>query len=74
MQSDINRAYEMQERNHESGKMMVAGTSCRMVSFKTFNHEMARNHLEVVETGITSAMPDFNSLMYAVVRKHGEIS
>ncbi|MBO7151729.1 MAG: class I SAM-dependent methyltransferase, partial [Clostridia bacterium] len=63
------RAFEIQERNHESGKMMVAGTSCRMVSFKTFNNEMERNNLEVIETGITSALPDFDSLMFAVVKK-----
>ena len=69
MQSDISRAYEIQVRNHECGKMMVAGTSCRMVSFKTFDDELERNGLEVVEKGITSALPDFNSLMFAVVKR-----
>lgn len=69
MQSDISRAFEIQERNHESGKMMVAGTSCRMASFKTFDDELERNSLEVIEKGLTSALPEFNSLMYAVVRK-----
>lgn len=69
MQSDISRAFELQEREHPSGKMMVAGTSCRMVSFKTFHEELARNGLQVVEQGITSALPEFNSLMYAVVQK-----
>ena len=59
MQSDINNAFELQEREHESGKMMVAGTSCRMVSFKTFEEELERNHLEIVEKGITSALADF---------------
>ena len=69
MQSDISNAYVLQERNHESGKMMVAGTSCKMVSFQTFEEELSRNQLEVVEKGITSAIPDFNSLMYAIVKK-----
>ena len=69
MQSDISRAFEIQERNHVSGKMMVAGTSCRMVSFKTFDDELARNGLEVIEKGITSALPEFDRLMFAVVRK-----
>ena len=69
MQSDISRAFEIQERNHESGTMMVAGTSCRMVSFKTFDDELRRNGLKVVEKGITSALPEFDSLMYAVVQK-----
>ena len=69
MQSDIRQAFELQEREHESGKMLVAGTSCRMVSFHTFGEELARNGLQVLEQGITSALPDFNSLMYAVVKK-----
>ena len=72
-QSDITQAFALQERNHESGKMMVAGTSCRMVSFGTFEAELARNHLTVVEKGITRSLPDFNSLMYAVVKNDSSI-
>lgn len=68
MQSDISNAFELQEREHESGKMMVAGTSCRMVSFSTFENELLRNGLKIIEKGITSALPNFNSLMYAVVQ------
>ena len=70
MQSDIRRAFELQEREHASGKMLVAGTSCRMVSFQTFEEELARNSLQVLEKGITEAMPEFNSLMYAVVQSN----
>ncbi len=66
--SDISTAFTLQERDHESGRMMVAGTSCRMVSWNTFEKELARNGLTVIEKGITSSLPDFNSLMYAVVR------
>ena len=69
MQSDIRTAFELQERNHESGKMLVAGTSCRMVSFSTFERELAENRLEIVEKGITSSSPDFGSLMYAIVKR-----
>ena len=68
MQSDISNAFELQEREHETGKMMVAGTSCRMVSFSTFENELLRNGLKIIEKGITSAMPNFNSLMYAIVQ------
>ena len=71
MQSDIRTAFNVQERNHPSGKVMVAGTSCRMVSFPTFEAELARNGLEVIEKGLCDAMPDFNSLLYAVVKKSG---
>ena len=48
---------------------MVAGTSCRMVSFKNFEDEIARNGLEIIEKGITSALPNFNNLMFAVIKK-----
>ena len=69
MQSDIRTAFQLQERNHFSGKVQVAGTSCRMVSFPTFEAEIARNGLEIVEKGLCEAMPDFNSLLYAVVTR-----
>ena len=69
MQSDIRQAFELQEREHESGKMTVAATSCRMVSFETFEHELMTNGFEIAEEGITAALPEFDSLMYAVVRK-----
>lgn len=68
-QSDISQAFHLQERNHESGKMMVAATSCRMVSFNTFEKELLNNGFDIIEQGITSALPDFNSLMYAVIKK-----
>lgn len=69
MQSNIGEAFTLQERNHETGKILVTGTSCRMVSFETFNAEITGNNLQILESGITSALPDFNSLMYAVVRR-----
>lgn len=68
-QSDISTAFSLQEREHQSGTMTVAGTSCRMVSFPTFERELARNGLEIVEKGLTEALPDFNSLMYALVKR-----
>ena len=69
IQSDVNKAFEIQEREHEIGKLMVANTSCRMISFKTFKEEIERNKLEIIEQGITSSLPNFNSLMYAVVKR-----
>jgi len=69
LQSDIRTAFQLQERNHPSGKVMVAGTSCRMVSFPTFEEELKKNGLKIAEKGLTEAMPDFNSLLYAVVTR-----
>lgn len=70
MQSDIRQAFDLQERDHASGQMIVASTSCRMVSFQTFVDELERNGFHIVEKGITSALPDFNSLMFAVLKKY----
>lgn len=67
-QSDIETAFTLQERNHASGRMMVAGTSCRMVSWVTFEKELARNGLILVEKGLIHAFPNFDNLMYAVVK------
>lgn len=68
-QSDISQAFTLQQRQHESGPMLVAGTSCRMVSFPTFRQELHRNGLQILESGITASLPDFDSLMFAVVQK-----
>ena len=67
LKSDISTAFQLQERDHESGKMLVAGTSCRMVSFETFEKELTSSGLKIIEKGLTESMPDFNSLMYAIV-------
>ena len=69
MMSDINEAFELKERNHESGKIQVAATSCRMVSFKTFRKEIADCHLKILEDGIAESFPDFDKLMFAVLKK-----
>ena len=62
-------AFEIKERNHFSGPVQVASTSCRMVGFRKFEEEISEAGLTVVEKGLTSAMPDFDSLLYAVMRK-----
>ena len=67
--TDPSEAFELKERNHASGKVMVAATTCRMVMWKTFLAELSSSGLAVIEKGMTSAMPDFNSMMYVVVRK-----
>jgi cyclopropane fatty-acyl-phospholipid synthase-like methyltransferase len=67
--SDISTAFALQKRIHEaSGKeLLIAGTSCRAVSFKTISREITDNGLTMLESGITSIKPDFPVVMYAVV-------
>lgn len=68
--SDVSKAFENAERVHEeTGKtVQVAETSCRIVSFDTFEKELAQNGLTVLEKGITAIEPGFPVIMYAVVR------
>ena len=67
--TDISEAFDIVEREHESGTVSVTSTSMRMVSFKTFEKEITDSQLQILEKGITSSLPDFNSLMYAIVKK-----
>lgn len=69
-QTDVHTAFDVQDRVHEqTGKaVQIASTSCRMVSFETFEKELERNGLEIVEKGITAIEPDFPQMMYAVVQ------
>lgn len=69
MQSDINTAFDLQEREHEGQKVLVAGTSCRMVNDETFSRELENNGLKIMEKGQTSIPGQFDEMMYAVVRR-----
>ena len=60
----------LSESTKERGKTVrVAGTSCRMVSFETFDRELRRNGLAVLSRGLTAVEPDFSQMMYAVVKR-----
>lgn len=67
--TDINEAFEMRKREHPSGEVTVAATSLRMIPFETFEKEIERNGLRIIEKGLTESPPEFDKLMYAVVRK-----
>lgn len=69
--SNIAAAFDLQERTHgESGeKLLLAGTSCRMVVWDTFLQEIKGIGMEVAEHGLTAVVPDFPVMMYAVIKK-----
>lgn len=69
--SDISTAFDLQERTHgESGeKLMLAGTSCRMVAWESFLREIKYSGMNVAEHGLTAVEPDFPVMMYAVIKK-----
>lgn len=70
LKTDISTAFDVVERVHgETGKVVqIASTSCRMVSFATFEEEIVRNGLEIIKQGITAVEPDFPQMMFAIVK------
>ena len=70
-QTDISKAFDIHDRIHEptGTPVRIASTSCRMVDFQTFEMEIRRNQLEIVDSGLTAIAPDFPKMMYSVVRK-----
>ena len=68
-ETDIRKAFRVEEREHSSGSIPVASTSCKMVSFSTFEKELKENRFTIIEKGLTESFPDFPILMYALVKK-----
>lgn len=70
-QTEIGEAFELRERVHsQTGKTLrIAATTCRMVSFQTFDGELARNGLSICRQGVSDREPGFSQMMYAVVKK-----
>lgn len=69
--SDPGEAFDLKLRNHPAGPVMVASTTCRMVSFQTLEREVRESGLTLLEKGLTASPPEFDSLMYAVVKNPG---
>lgn len=70
--TDIRTAFDIHERIHEqSGKtVQIAGTSCRIVNFQTYEAELTQNGLDIINKGITAVEPDFPQMMFAAVKVH----
>ena len=68
--SDPAKSFYIVTSDHESGPVNVPATSLRMVSLETFEQELTENDLMILETEITSSLPDFNNLLYAVITKN----
>ena len=64
--TDPAEAFLPRLREHPTGPVTVAATSCRAVSFPTLREELKRAGLRVVEEGLTAAPPEFDCLMYVV--------
>ncbi len=72
--SDPERAFDCVPRVHQAtGRTLtVASTTCRTVDFATLRREIAGAGLVLVRDGVTSAEPEFDVMMYALVRAEKE--
>ena len=68
--TDVNTAFDVQQRMHErSGRMVeIASTSCRLVTWEELSGELAEAGLAVAEKGNTS-WDDAPFAMYALVKR-----
>lgn len=68
--TDISAAFDLQERTHQSSgqRMMLASTSCRIVTREELRGEIRQAGLGIAEMGDTS-WDDMPFAMYAVVKK-----
>lgn len=68
--TDISTAFDMQERVHEASgaPLMLASTSCRIVTQEEFRAELTCAGLDVIELGNTS-WDDAPFAMYAAVKR-----
>lgn len=69
-ETDVNTAFDLQERIHEASgtALMLASTSCRIVTREEFRAELIRAGLGIAEMGDTS-WDDAPFAMYAVVKR-----
>lgn len=66
--TDPDKAYELKERECAGKTVKVASTTCRIVNFDTFEHEIRTAGFDIAEKGLTSCPPEFDSLLYAVIK------
>ena len=67
--TDIGVAFDLGERVCEGETVLVAETSCRIVTAQTFEKELKDIGFEIIEQGYTSIENHFPVMMYAVVKR-----
>ena len=66
--TDISVAFDLGERVCEGEKVLVAETSCRIVTSQAFEKELKDAGFEIIEQDFTSVENHFPFMMYAVVK------
>ena len=65
--SDPQKAFDKSVRRLDGKTVTVAETTCRTVSFDMFEREIKNAGFKIAEKGLTGVIPEFDSLMYAVI-------
>lgn len=68
-ETDINEAFNIVDREHNGSIVKVAQTSLRMVDTVTLMKECKEAKLTVLDSGIVTNTPGFNSMIYVVVKR-----
>ncbi len=66
--TDVRVAFDLGERVCEGETVLVTETSCRIVTFQTFEKELKETGFKIMEQGFTSVENHFPVMMYAVVK------
>jgi cyclopropane fatty-acyl-phospholipid synthase-like methyltransferase len=66
--TDVSVAFDLGERVCEGETVLVAETSCRIVTAQTFEKELKDADLEIIEQGLTSVENHFPVMMYGIVK------
>lgn len=67
--TDVSVAFDLGERVCEGETVLVAETSCRIVTSQAFEKELKDISFEIIEQGYTSIENHFPFMMYAVVKR-----
>ena len=67
--TDSEKAFEPALRNSPVGKIQVASTTCKTVSFECFEEEIIASGAKIIESGFTETK-EYGTMMYAVIGKN----
>ena len=72
-ESDISKAFDDVKRVvvNNNKEINIATTSCKIVNWKTFDHELLVNNFDIKKKWISHNIPEFNPAMCVIVCRKG---
>ena len=72
--SDITKSFNLSERKFNGKLVQVATTSCRIVNWGNFQHELINGKLSIIEKFNTAEISGFNNSMVVVCEKSDQFN